>query len=78
MDGLSDYWIRVRGGIPNQAADVKIVNGSLIVQANAFDAVGDLMLSVRGLDPFEYAPTITVTSDRCFDLVITPAVKPTE
>lgn len=78
MDGLSDYWIRVRGGIPNQAADVKIVNGSLIVQANAFDAVGDLFISIRGLDPFEYAPTVTVTSDRCFDLVITPAVKPTK
>lgn len=78
MDGLSDYWIRVRGGIPNQPVEVKVVNGSLIVQANAFDHVGDLMISVRGLDPFEYAPTITVKSDRCFDLIITPAVKPTQ
>lgn len=76
MDGLGDYWIRVRGGIPNQKVDVKIVNGSLITTGNTFDAIGDLVLSIRGLNPFEYTPTVTITSDRCVQLSITPAMKP--
>ena len=76
MDGLSDYWIRVRGGVPNQVVQVKISNGSLITNASVFDGIGELFISIRGLDPFELAPTVTIESERCHTLTITPAVKP--
>ena len=70
-----DYWIRVRGGVPNQAVRVDIANGSLISTPAAFDALGELVFSVRGLDPLEFGPTITIESSRCYQLSITPKVK---
>ena len=76
MDGLSDYWIRVRGGVPNQEVQVKISNGSLITNPSVFDSIGELFISIRGLDPFEVAPTVTIESERCYPLAVTPAIKP--
>lgn len=67
-----DYWIRVTGGLPNQPVNIKIANGALISSPASFDHVGDLLLSVRGSDPLEYTPTITITSARCNKLIITP------
>ena len=69
-----DYWITVTGGVSNQAVEIKIANGSIITAPADFDPLGNLNICIRGLDPLEYAPTITVDSDRCNQLIITPAI----
>lgn len=70
-----DYFVRIRGGVPNASVKVSIVNGSIVKNAVKFNDQGEAFILVRGVSPLDYPPVITIDSPRCKTITLEPKIK---